>query len=101
MIEAMACGTPVIAFRGGSVAEVVCEDVSGHICDNAEQMVTRLRSLHFDAATIRRYVKEHFSVDVMVNKYLRLYNSILEPGTSLPLVEATAQSLLLDPGAAA
>ena len=46
MIEAMACGTPVIALKGGSVPEVVRNDVSGYICDNVEQMAERIRNTH-------------------------------------------------------
>ena len=76
MIEAMACGTPVIALRQGSTPEVVRDDVSGYLCENVQEMVDRLRNLALKAIRIRRHVEENFSVKVMVNKYIDLYLSI-------------------------
>ena len=78
MIEAMACGTPVIALRGGSVSEVVRDDVSGYVCDDVQQMVERIRNLSLAPSAVRLYFEENFSVEVMVRKYIDLYTSILE-----------------------
>jgi glycosyltransferase involved in cell wall biosynthesis len=77
MIEAMACGTPVIALRGGSVPEVVRDGISGYVCDNGDQMVERVRNLDIKPAIVHRYAKEKFSVEVMVEKYASVYESIL------------------------
>src|SRR5262249_18749199 len=77
MIEAMACGAPVLALPGGSVPEVVREGVSGHIRDSAEELVACLRGLKFDARKVRSYVAENFSVEVMTGKYLELYEQVL------------------------
>jgi glycosyltransferase involved in cell wall biosynthesis len=77
MIEAMACGTPVIALPGGSVAEVVRDDVSGYVCENVDHMAERVRNLSLDTARVRRYVEENFSAEAMVRKYITVYESIL------------------------
>src|SRR5690349_17143948 len=45
MIEAMACGTPVLALPGGSVQEVVSDGISGYVCESVDQMVERVRNL--------------------------------------------------------
>jgi glycosyltransferase involved in cell wall biosynthesis len=77
MVEAMACGTPVIATPGGSVPEIVRDGVSGYICRKVPQMVECVSKLKFDPATVRRYVEENFSIDRMVNSYLKLYEDAL------------------------
>lgn len=76
MIEAMACGTPVIAFPGGAVPEIVKDGVSGYICRSVEEMAVRAKKLHFDAASIRQYVEQNFSLDAMVARYIDLYREI-------------------------
>jgi len=73
MVEAMACGTHVLALRGGSVPEVVRDDVSGFVCRSAKDMAKRLTNLQFSASTIRRYVEENFSLRRMVVEYVTLY----------------------------
>ena len=100
MIEAMACGTPVIALPGGSVEEVVSDGISGFVCKNADQMVEKIRSLSLSPIMIRRYAQEKFSVEAMVKKYLALYESItaVEPA---PLSEIETISLSAEPGAVA
>ena len=45
MIEAMACGTPVLAFRNGSVAEVIDDGVTGHIVENVDEAIPKIGSL--------------------------------------------------------
>src|SRR6185436_9378089 len=54
MIEAMSCGTPVIAFRRGSVPEVIDEGVTGFICDDVDQAVHAIERLSLSRADIRR-----------------------------------------------
>jgi glycosyltransferase involved in cell wall biosynthesis len=78
MVEAMACGTPVIALPGGSVPEVVIEGVSGHICRSMRDMSRCVRDLHFQPAVVRRYVEDNFSVEAMTRKYIRLYEEALQ-----------------------
>jgi glycosyltransferase involved in cell wall biosynthesis len=78
MIESMAKGTPVIAFPGGAVREVVCESVSGHICNSMDDMVNRVRELEgrFNPVSVRKYAAENFSVERMVREYADLYREI-------------------------
>jgi len=77
MIEAMACGAPVYALPGGSVAEVVQDGVSGYICTSTEDMVERIkRGQPFDPATVRQYMIENFSIEKMVQSYADLYMEI-------------------------
>jgi glycosyltransferase involved in cell wall biosynthesis len=78
MIEAMACGTPVIAFRNGSVPEVVDEGVTGFIVDNeaeAAAVVQRLRTL--DRARIRRVFEDRFTARRMAEDYVTIYRRLI------------------------
>ena len=76
MIEAMACGTPVLAFGRGSVPEVVKDGVSGWICRSADELAERAQHLTIAASTVRAYVEREFSLEIMVNRYIDLYNEI-------------------------
>lgn len=98
MIEAMACGTPVIALRAGSVPEVVRDGVSGYICENAVQMSERVRNLEIDPLVVHNHALENFSVEVMVAKYIKLYESICSHALS-PRTDRIPLST--NPGAAA
>jgi glycosyltransferase involved in cell wall biosynthesis len=73
MIEAMACGTPVLALPGGSVPEVVRDGVSGYICRSVRVMAEAVKNLNIDPAMVRRYVEENFSIGKMVGQYIALY----------------------------
>jgi glycosyltransferase involved in cell wall biosynthesis len=87
MTEAMACGAPVLAMRGGSVDEVVRDGVSGFVCDSVNEMVEAVQQLPLDAAAVRAYVAKHFSQERMVEKYVKLYTKL----TDLPAsTEVTA-----------
>lgn len=78
MVEAMACGTPVLAMPGGSVPEVVQDGVSGYVCRSVRDMTKRVRELNFKPSVIRSYVEENFSVERMVRNYVKLYEQIIE-----------------------
>lgn len=80
MVEAMACGTPVLAMPGGSVPEVVREGISGHVCKTVREIVKRLGNLNIAPATIRRYVEENFALDKMVREYVTLYEEAIRNG---------------------
>jgi glycosyltransferase involved in cell wall biosynthesis len=78
MIEAMACGTPVIARRRGSVAEVVDEGITGFVVDDvagAIDAVGRIGTL--DRRAVRARVAERFSRDRMVDDYLSVYERVV------------------------
>ena len=79
LIEAMACGTPVLAFRRGSVPEIVDEDVTGSIVDTPEEAIRALPGvLSLDRRAVRRRFEERFSASRMARDYVRLYRSMLE-----------------------
>jgi glycosyltransferase involved in cell wall biosynthesis len=81
MLESMACGTPVFAFRAGAVPEVICEDVSGSICTSVDDMVSSIEKKRFDPFTVRSWVEQMFSADAMAAKYLECYQRILDGET--------------------
>ena len=79
MIEAMACGTPVIAFRSGSVPEVIDEGETGFIVnDEAEavQAVKRLKEL--DRRKVRARFEQRFTARRMAEEYVSHYKTIIE-----------------------
>ena len=76
MVEAMACGTPVLAFKGGSVPEIVRDGVSGYVCRSVRDMVKRVTNLQLDSRRIRQYVEENFSLEHMVSQYISLYRDL-------------------------
>jgi len=81
MIEAMACATPVIAYRCGSVPEVIDHGLTGYIVDDRRQAVEALRKVEdLDRHVVRRVFEERFSVERMADDYLATYEaSIGEP----------------------
>ncbi len=78
MIEAMACGTPVLAMPGGAVEEVVKDGISGFVCPSVDDVVKRAKNLPgmFKPANVRQYCRQYFSVDRMVADYVALYQQL-------------------------
>lgn len=91
MIEAMACGTPVLALPGGAVAEVVRNGVSGCVCQSVEELVRCAASVPgaFNAANVRQYCQQYFSVERMVADYIELYRNMVDGEN--PVGKSTAQ----------
>jgi glycosyltransferase involved in cell wall biosynthesis len=84
MIEAMACGTPVLAFRGGSVPEVIDEGVSGIIVTSMEEAHNRLGDvLCLDRAGVRKRFEERFSAARMAQDYVRVYQHLMDKSTNI------------------
>jgi glycosyltransferase involved in cell wall biosynthesis len=82
LIESMACGTPVLAFRKGSVPEIVLHGKTGFVVDSIENMTDAVRALHLiDPSDCRRHVKENFSIASMAGKYSELYQGIVDERT--------------------
>jgi mannose-6-phosphate isomerase-like protein (cupin superfamily) len=78
MIEAMACGVPVIARPRGSVPEIVRHGETGFIVETIAEAVTALDGAkRLDAASLRQYVAENFSSERMVDEYLKVYQEVL------------------------
>ena len=79
-LEAMACGTPVIAFRRGALPEVVIDGVTGLIVDEIDEMITAVGQV--DAISPRecqQHVKKHHQRSRMGHDYERIYEAILHP----------------------
>jgi glycosyltransferase involved in cell wall biosynthesis len=74
MIEAMACGTPVLAFAGGAVQEIVRDGVNGWVCRDVGDMARRIRSPLGTAASCRAFVEANFSVARMADRYMDVYH---------------------------
>jgi glycosyltransferase involved in cell wall biosynthesis len=78
MIEAMACGTPVLAFPSGAAPEIVRHGVTGFLCADEADMVRRLGEVdRIDRQACRVSVEESFSTERMVLDHLALYERLL------------------------
>jgi len=85
LIEAMACGTPVIAFNRGSVGEIIDHGVTGLIVDNVDEAVDAVPiAKTLDRHAIRRCFEQRFSVEQMVRGYLALYREVLRRAAETP-----------------
>jgi glycosyltransferase involved in cell wall biosynthesis len=95
MIEAMACATPVLAFRRGSVPEIIDRGVTGLTVDDVEEAVQVLpQLLSLDRRTVRQRFEERFSATRMAKDYLSVYRALLERPM---LPESEAARLMLQP----
>jgi glycosyltransferase involved in cell wall biosynthesis len=78
MIEAMACGTPVLAFRRGSVPEIIDPDVTGAVVDTLDEAIEVMpRVLELDRRAVRRRFEKRFSSARMAEDYAALYQSLI------------------------
>lgn len=78
VVEAMACGTPVIAYNRGSMPELIEDGVTGFLVDTLDEAIDAIgRVGTIDRAACRRRVVERFSVEAMAAKYHSLYESVL------------------------
>ncbi len=80
MIEALACGTPVIAFRGGSVGEVIDDGLTGFVVENVEEAIAaagRIETL--DRRACRAAFEKRFTIARMAADYLGLYDRVMSP----------------------
>lgn len=78
MVEAMACGTPVVALRAGSVPEVVADGVTGFICDEARELPAAINRVgELDPKACRQWVFDRFDVPDMVEGYEAAYRRAL------------------------
>ncbi len=80
MIEAMACGTPVIAYRRGSVSEVIEENVSGFLVNTVEEAVAAVwRIGNLDRVRVRDEFERRFTAERMACDYVGIYQQLLAP----------------------
>ena len=97
MIEAMACGAPVLAFPGGSVPEVVRDGVSGYVCNSVDDMAQRALAMQDEIVPqlVRDYAERRFSREEMAAAYDRLFAAITRKArveTATELLRALPQS---------
>ena len=79
MIEAMACGTPVIGFNKGSVSEVIKDGKTGFIVKDDKKMIQAIKKIDkIDRAECRKRVEKYFTVEKMVDGYERIYKKIVK-----------------------
>jgi glycosyltransferase involved in cell wall biosynthesis len=78
MIEALACGTPVVARPCGAVPEIIRDGEVGYVADTVEELVTAVKRVEdmIDRATCRRHVETHFSVRAMADGYEAVYRRL-------------------------
>jgi glycosyltransferase involved in cell wall biosynthesis len=78
VVEAMAAGTPILAYPRGSMPELVKDGETGYLLSSEDEMVEALNSVEgLDRGRCREWVKENFSVERMVDAYERLYREVL------------------------
>ena len=78
LVEAMACGTPVIAFGLGSIPEIIMDGETGYIVEDIDQAVHAVAAVRsLDRTACREHVEQRFSHARMVNDYVRVYRELL------------------------
>jgi glycosyltransferase involved in cell wall biosynthesis len=83
MIEAMACGTPVLAFRCGSTPEVIDDGVTGYVVESEEEGVAALQKiLSYDRRAVRQRFEERFTATRMAEDYIGAYRHLLKTRTA-------------------
>lgn len=95
MAESMACGTPVIAFRNGSVDEVMKDGVTGYIVESVDAAVQAARNIsQIDRRGCRLYFQDRFSTEQMTLGYVNVYERLLRPrsAVAVPSRETTQKS---------
>jgi glycosyltransferase involved in cell wall biosynthesis len=93
MIEAMACGTPVLAFRCGSVPEIIDDGVTGAIVDTMEEAIQTLPlAIALDRQKVRARFEQRFSATRMANDYVKVYRALLASAGSLEVQERAPRS---------
>ena len=83
MIEAMACGTPVLAFRSGSIPEVIEDGITGKVVDSEEDALAALPEiLSYNRRAVRKRFEERFTATRMAKDYVSVYRRLLKTHTS-------------------
>jgi glycosyltransferase involved in cell wall biosynthesis len=79
VIEAMACGTPVVAFRNGSVPEMITNGLNGFIVDTLDQAVEAVNNIsRINRQTCRKSFEQRFTSEIMTAEYVKVYRQILQ-----------------------
>ncbi|MDD2299992.1 MAG: glycosyltransferase family 4 protein [Fermentimonas sp.] len=78
VIEAMACGTPVVAFNKGSMPELIINGFNGFLVEDSDEAIEKIKDINsLKRADCRKIVAEKFSKEAMAKKYIEIYNKIL------------------------
>ena len=89
MIEAMACGTPVIAWPCGSVPEIIEDGVTGRIVHSEDEAVAAVSEVaRLDRRRVRAVFERRFSAEVMADRYTDLYRRLMRSGEAGQLLTA-------------
>ena len=84
IIEALACGTPVIAYGHGSVPELLDDGVTGFVVQDQQQAIAAARRIHeIDRSACREVFDRRFTSDVMARNYVKLYRELVTQGKSV------------------
>ena len=85
LIEAMACGTPVLAYRRGSIPEVIEHGVTGLVSENLDEMTAQVEAIPLiDRRQCRQVFDDRFTVEQMVRNYVQLYHHIVNEPSAFP-----------------
>ena len=95
LIEALACGTPVLAYRRGSIPEIIEDRVTGFVCEGVDEMTAAVLHIpEIDRRRCRLTFEQRFTVERMAQDYLRVYEQVVSNGAE---TEADATSLVFRP----
>lgn len=85
LVEAMACGTPVLGARMGSIPEIVVDGATGYLCDGVDDAVAKVPLLAgLNRAACRAHVEATFTVERMIDRYCDAYREVLRLGVPPP-----------------
>jgi glycosyltransferase involved in cell wall biosynthesis len=91
MIEAMACGTPVVAWSGGSVDEVITDGLTGFVVESLDQAVAATHdAVRLDRVACRQEFERRFTVERMATDYLAVYGDLAGGRSARHRVKADA-----------
>jgi glycosyltransferase involved in cell wall biosynthesis len=88
LIEALACGTPVLAYRRGSIPEIIEDGVTGFVCESLHEMIETVgRLTTIDRRRCRAAFEKHFTAERMAHDYVALYQQLLDEDSALGELE--------------
>jgi glycosyltransferase involved in cell wall biosynthesis len=95
MVEAMACGTPVVAFNRGSAPEVVRHGITGYVVETVAEMAGAVQRVHqIEPNICRRHVEENFNISRLADDYLAAYQRILAAESLPPAFRSATAGLI-------
>jgi len=88
-IESLACGTPVLAYRRGSIPEIIDDGVTGFVCDHLGKMANAVERVSLlDRHRCRQAFEERFTVERMVQDYLKVYEHLIGDTEAFAVADA-------------